>query len=375
MKQRRILAVVLALAIAAGVFVFFSTRKDNSRGMVTLWYEKGSPLAGEIEKLAESYNSDMARETLPVETKCFETEEALAEAYETGTPDILLCSHLRAFSLHQREKLTDISEEANLVPPAYPKSIQSRNSSIGRSFFPLGLSVPVLAINNSLISQRSFASFEEVFSQAAFYTKKTGKPFLVCDNIPELGCVYMLRFGEEFDGKMEDISGKPRLLSLYNTFAEAAFDGCLSFPGEDGIKAFTNGAVPCIFTDSEKLSGIDLATVTVCALPSPEGSANSDTVGTAYGFAVTNGGCRSKGDTAAFISWVFSEKRSVHAALDSMLSPLTAGADAPAGTVQALLNDMVKDKLVTLPSPDSDYIRNKTGFEESFQREMERLLP
>ena len=375
MKQRRILAVILALVIAAGVFVFFGTRKDNSRGLVTLWYEKGSPLAGEIEKLAESYNSDMTRETLPVETKCFENEEALAAAYETGTPDILLCTHLRAFSLHQREKLTDISGEKNFVFPGYSQSVQSRNSSIGKSFFPLGLSVPVMVINNALISQRSFADFEEVFSQAAAYTKRSGKPFLICDNISELGCVYMLRFGEEFDGKMEELSGKPRLLSLYNIFAEAAFDGCVSFPGKNGIKYFVNGAVPCMFTDSDKLQGIGLDAVTVCELPSPEGSVNSDTVGTAYGLAVTNGGCRSKGDTAAFISWVFSEKRSAHAALACMLSPLTEGGEALAGSVDALLNDAVKDKLVTLPTPDSDYILNKTGFEESFLKEMERLMP
>lgn len=375
MKQRRIFAVILALAIAAGVFVFFGTRKDNSRGSVTLWYEKGNPLSTEIEKLVGSYNSDMVRETLPVETKCFESEEALAEAFETGTPDILLCTHLRAFSLYQREKLTDISGEVNFVLPGYPQSVQSRNSSIGKSFFPLGLSVPVLAINNSLISQHSFASIEDVFSQAASYTKKTGKVFFVCDNIAELWCVYMLRFGEEFDGKMEELSGKPRLLSLYNTFAEAAFDGCISFPGEDGIKYFANGAVPCLFTDSEKLSGIDPDAVTVCELPSPEGSTNSDTVGTAYGFAVTNGGCRSKGDTAAFISWAFSEKRSARAALDCMLAPLTESGEVPANPVKAMLNDTIKNKLVTLPAPDSEYILNKTVFEESFLREMERLLP
>ena len=375
MKARRILAVILALAIVAGVYVFFVTREDNSRGMVTLWVEKGSPLSEEIEKLVQSYNSDMARETLPVEIKCFEDEEGLAEAYETGTPDILLCTHLRAFSLYQREKLADISAEETFVPPKYLKSVQSRNSSIGRSFFPVGISVPVMAVNNSLVAQSFSSSFEGVFSDAASYTGKTGKVFLACDSTAELCYLYMLRFGEEFTGKIEDLNSKKQFLALYNTFAEAAFDGSISFVGEDAVKYFANGAVPCLFIDSEKLRGIDLSSVAVRDIPSPDGSMNSDTMGTAYGFAVTNGGCRSKGDTAAFISWVFSENRSSQSALACMLAPATEDGKASVGTAESLLNDMAKSRLIVLPDPASDYISNKSGFEESFREEMERLMP
>lgn len=375
MKSRSILAVILALAIAFGVYVFLGTREDNSRGMVTLWYEKESPLSDEIEKLAASYNSDMERETLPVETKCFATEEELAEAYETGTPDILVCSHLRAFSLYRREKLADISGEETFVPPAYPKSLQSRNSSIGSSFFPLGISVPLLVINNSLISQRSFASFEEVFSAASDYTRKTGKPFFACDSASELYYLYLLRFGVEFNGNYDEINSTDQFLDLYNTFAESAFEGSFSGVGEDGIRYLVNDALPCVFTSSDKLRGLDPDKITVCTIPAPEGSANIDTVGTAYGFAVTNGGCRSKGDTAAFISWVFSEKRSAQSALACMLAPSTAGGGAPAGSVEALLNDTVKNVLVSLPAPDSDFIANKADFEESFLEEIGRLMP
>jgi len=375
MKLRGILAVILAVAIAAGVYVFFSTREDNSRGMVTLWYEKGSPLAGEIEKLAESYNSDMSRNTLPIETKCFESEEELAEAYETGTPDILLCSHLRAFSLYSREKLADISGETTFTAPEYPKTVQSRNGSIGTSFFPVGMSVPVMVINNSLVSQSSYNSFEDVFSAAADYTRKTGKPFFACDSIAELYYVCMLRFGEEFNGVFEDINSTNKFLDLYNTFAEATFDGNIAYLGTDGIKYFAEGAIPCVITTSDKLKGIDPDGVTVCDVPAPSGSANTDTMGTAYGFAITNGGCRSKGDTAAFISWVLSNGRSAQAALDCMLVPATEGGNADEGSFPALLGSILKKELISLPTPDSDYISNRQSFEDSFIKEMERLMP
>lgn len=375
MKLRGILAVILAIAIAAGVYVFISTREDNSRGMVTLWYEKESPLSGEIEKLAESFNSDIARETLPVELRCFETEEELAEAYETGTPDILLCSHLRAFSLYGREKLTDISGETTFVPPAYPKSVQSRSGSIGTSFFPVGMSVPVMLINNSLVSQNSFESFEDVFSAASAYTQKTGKPFFACDSIAELYYICLLRSGEDFNGVYDEINSTNRLLELYNTFAEATFEGSMAYLGSDASKYFASGAIPCIFTTSAKLRELDSVNYTVCDIPAPSDCANNDTMGTAYGFAVTNGGCRSKGDTAAFISWVFSEGRSTQTALDCMLVPAAEGGNADAGSAAALLVGIVKNKLISLPAPDSEYISNKQSFEDSFIKEMERLMP
>ena len=375
MKNRRFLAVFLALVIAAGIFVLLGTRKDNSRGMVTLWYEKDSPLADKMEKLVREYNSDIKRETLPVEVKCFETEAELAEAYETGTPDILLCSHLHAFSLYQRDRLADISGEETFTSPSYSQNVRSRSDSIGTGFFPIGFSLPVTVLNNSLVSRSGFDSFEEVFAAASDYTRKTGKPFFSFSSIAEQYCLYMLRSGEEFNADFDGINRKKQYLELYNRLAEATFEGSIAYLGEDGIKYLINGAIPCVFTTSEKLDGMITDTVSVYGVPEPEHSAGSDMIGTAYGFAVTNGGCRSKRDTAAFISWVFSGDRDVKAALASMLAPTVEGEYTVNGAIEALLCESVKNKLISLPAPDSEYILNRAGFDESFIREMERLMP
>ncbi len=375
MKLRRVLAVILALAIAGGIYVLFGTREDSSRGAVTLWYEKDSPLAQELEALVKSYNSDMKRESLPVELKRFDSEAELADAYETGSPDILLCSHLRAFSLYRRSKLTDISAEETFASPAYPKSITSRNGSIGSSFFPLGISVPVVAVSNSLAQQGAFDSLEAFFAAASDYTAGTGKPFFSVSSIAEQFYIYLLRFGVEFGGDFDMINSDKQYLSLYNAFAEAAFEGSIAFLVNDAAEYLADGAIPCVITCSAALKAIAADTVSVCDIPAPEGSLNHDTLGEAYGLAVTNGGCRSTRDTAAFIAWIFENGRAAQAASDARLAPAADAASVKTDAIGEALSEIVESALISLPEADSDYMLSKADFDESFLEKAEALLP
>ncbi len=375
MKLRRVLAVILALAIAGGIYVLFGTREDNSRGAVTLWYEKDSPLAQELETLVKSYNSDIKRETLPVALKRFDSEAELAEAYETGSPDLLLCSHLRAFSLYRRSKLTDISTEETFTSPAYPKSITSRNGSVGSSFFPFGISVPVVAVSNSLAQQVAFDSLESFFTAASDYTAATGKPFFSVSSTAEQFYIYLLRFGVEFGGNFDMINSDKQYLSIYNAFAEAAFDGSIAFLGNDAAEYFADGAIPCVITCSAMLKTIAANSISVRDIPAPEGSLNHDTLGEAYGLAVTNGGCRSTRDTAAFITWLFENGRAAQAASDARLAPASESASVRTDAIGEALAEIVESALVSLPEADSDYMLNKADFDESFLEKAETLLP
>lgn len=375
MKFRGVLAVILAIAIAAGVYILFSTKEDNSRGAVTLWYEKGSPLAGELEALVKSYNSDIKRETLPVELKCFDNESALAEAYETGSPDILLCSHLRAFSLYSKNKLTDISSEETFVAPAYSKNLTSRNSSIGNSFFPIGISVPVIAFNNSLAQQNSFGSFEDMLSAASDYAADTESPFLSINSIAEQYYIYLLRYNVEFDGKFEEINSDKQYLSLYNSFAEAAFEGSVAFLGDNAVNYLAENAIPCVIVSSDTLKGVDADNISVCDIPASAESLNHDTVGTAYGLAVTNGGCRSTRDTAAFITWIFENNRSSQAAIDARLAPSSENDSFKTDAIGAEIANIVKEEVVVLPASGGDYMLNRDSFDESFLEKMQKLFP
>ncbi len=375
MKFRGVLAVILAIAIAAGVYILFSTKEDNSRGAVTLWYEKGSPLACELEALVKSYNSDMKRETLPVELKCFDNESALAEAYETGSPDILLCSHLRAFSLYLKNKLTDISGEETFVAPAYSKNLTSRNSSIGNSFFPIGISVPVIAFNNNLTQQNSFGSFEDMLSVASDYAAGVGSPFLSISSVSEQYYIYLLRYNIEFDGKFNEINSDKQYLSLYNTFAEAAFEGSVAFLGDNAVTYLTESAIPCVIVSSDMLKDVEADNISVFDIPASVESLNHDTIGTAYGLAITNGGCRSTRDTTAFITWIFENNRSSQAAVDARLAPSSKNDSFKTDAIGTAIADIVKEEFVALPAADSDYMLNRDSFDESFLEKMQKLFP
>ena len=375
MKFRRFLAVILAIAIAAGVYVLFSTKEDNSRGAVTLWYEKDSPLAEELEALVKSYNSDIKRETLPVELKCFDSESALAEAYETGSPDILLGSHLRAFSLYLKNKLTDISSEETFATPAYSKNLTSRSSSIGNSFFPIGISVPVIAINNSFAQQNSFDSFEDMLSAASEYTADTVSPFLSINSAAEQYYIYLLRFAVEFSGRFDEINSDKQYLSLYNIFAETAFEGSVAFLGDEAANYLAENAISCIIISSDALKGVDTENVSVRDIPAPAESLNHDTVGTAYGLAVTNGGCRSTRDTAAFITWIFENNRSSQAAADARLAPVLEKDSYKTDAIGTAIANIVKEEVVVLPAADSDYMLNRDSFDENFLEKMQKLFP
>lgn len=375
MKLRRVLAVILALLIAAGIYILLDRKEDNSRGAVTLWYDKNSPLAGETEALVKSYNADIKRKTLPVEIKCFDSEEELAAAYEVGSPDILLCSHLRAFSLYGRSKLTDISAEETFSAPVYPKNISSRNGSIGKSFFPIGISVPVLALNTALAPQTSFDGFEALFAAASDYTAENGKPFLSVSSAAELYYIYLLRFSSEFGGEFDAINGSEQTLALYNVFAEAAFDGSIAFLGEDTVKYFENGAIACAILPSDRLKGLPAERLCVSDIPAPDGSDSRDTVGEAYGLAVTNGGCRSTRDTAAFITWMFENGRASQAAADGRLVPAAESVSIQTDEVGTMIAETAKSGIISLPKADDDYILNRDAFEERFLEKIEKLLP
>ena len=375
MKFRGVLAVILAIAIAAGVYILFSTKEDSSRGAVTLWYEKDSPLANELEELVKSYNSDIKRETLPIELKCFDNESALAEAYETGSPDILMCSHLRAFTLYYKNKLTDISGEENFASPIYSKNLTSRNSSIGKSFFPVGISVPVIALNNNLTQQNLFGSFEDMLSAASDYTADTESPFLSINSVAEQYYIYFLRFAVEFSGKFNEINSNKQYLSLYNAFAEAAFEGSVAFLGNDAVNYLVGNAIPCVIVSSDMLKDVDTENISLCDIPAPAESLNHDTVGTAYGFAIANGGCRSTRDIAAFITWMFEKNRASRAAVDARLAPVLEEDSYKTDAIGAAIANIVKEDVVVLPAADSDYMLNRDSFEESFLEKMQKLFP
>ena len=100
MKLRNLLGVLLAAVIAGGIMYFILFRGGGEDGYVTAWYVEGSTAADGFKAAVEDYNAGLSRTAMPVKLMGFKDENALADAFETDTPDILLCAHYRAFDMH-----------------------------------------------------------------------------------------------------------------------------------------------------------------------------------------------------------------------------------------------------------------------------------
>ena len=369
-KLKRFFLLLVAVGLVGGTVVFALRNDVDSRGRVTLWCVRGAPMAEETEKLVEEFNAQLTRRTLPVAVRVFENEKELSAAFQTGSPDILLCSHYDAFSLFSAEKLTDVSDRLT-QPLAYSKTVRSRSNSIGRSFFPVGFSIPVMLVNTTLLPQFSFDDLEDFFRNASVYMTANGKAFYACESFAELFMTYMIRCGGEFKADYDAIEKDTLLLELYNLIAETAFDGSIALVN-DCEEYVLGGALPCAFVMSAELKGISNDELSISDVPRPGAAQNTDTFGEAYGYAITNGGCRSTTDTAAFLSWLFSNDRCKTMARQNCLVSAEIDSNHARDDV---FSEIVGESIISLQNADSDYSVRRKEFDEQITAAYKRLLP
>lgn len=369
MKKRNIILIILLIAVvAAGIYTLKNRRPDDSAGTVVIWYVEDGTLSDGLESLAEEYNARLWRTSLPVSLVSFKDEEEMADAFDSGTPDLVLCSHLRAFDMYARDNLTDISEALGKHAPDYPRALSSRSACIGKSFFPVGSAVPVLIVNNKLYTGAEFDSMEAFCSAATEYAEANGEAFYAVSSYAELFFTCLLNENEEFNADFDTCrsgSGK----QLYNLLAEAAYVGALSdLSGSDAAQAVYDGTLPCAFISSDLLSK-DAGSTSVYSVPALS-SEGSDSVGTAWGFAVTAGASRSSRDISAFLKWLFSQGRDTKLALQECLVPSQGGSTI---TVNATLRYLIKlgtNSVIALPLPDSEYELNCSDFDSELSSRM-----
>ena len=275
---------------------------------------------------------------MPVKLTGFKDENALADAFETDTPDILLCAHYRAFDMHARGKLTDISAALSGRAPDYPKGTASRSAAIGKSFFPLGADVQALLINEALCDAPGFETLEALCAAAREYTEEMGEPFFTADSFAALFFTTLLREGEEFTAQDAPGARSENYIKLYNLLAEAAYDGFGVYP------------VPPLSAES-----------------------GGGMLGEAVGPAVTAGGSRSKSDIAAFVTWLFSGGRDIKLALQCSLVPAQNGTVSTRDARWSALMKLGAGEIIVMPVQESEFIENRAAFEAEFRRSMEFL--
>lgn len=373
MKLRNLLGVLLAAVIAGGIMYFILSRGGGEGGYVTAWYVEGSTAADGFKAAVEDYNAGLSRTAMPVKLTGFKDENALADAFETDTPDILLCAHYRAFDMHARGKLTDISAALSGRAPDYPKGTASRSAAIGKSFFPLGADVQALLINEALCDAQGFETLEALCAAAREYTEEMGEPFFTADSFAALFFTTLLREGEEFTAQDAPGARSENYIKLYNLLAEAAYDGALMAADEPGAASQVyDGALPCAVVSVSQLSS-KKSGFGVYPVPPLSAESGGGMLGEAVGLAVTAGGSRSKSDIAAFVTWLFSGGRDIKLALQCSLVPAQNGTVSTRDARWSALMKLGAGEIIVMPVQESEFIENRAAFEAEFRRSMEFL--
>lgn len=370
MKHRNIIAVLIAGAIVAAFFALMVSRPDERRGAVTIWYAETDAAAAQLAEAAGEYNSSLSRTALPVKLVAYADERALAAAFDEGAPDIVLCSHFRAFDMAARGRLTDISASLASRAPSYPKGTESRNASIGKSFFPIGISTQVLLVNKSLCTDAPYADLEALCARASAYADECSAPFFAVSAPAELFFTALLRAGEEFVAQADAVQGE-NYIRIYNLIAGAAYCGALAdMSGAEVAEAVATGALPCAIVSTASLSEGGIDGCAVYALPTLSAGVAGGSYGEAFGLAVTAGGSRSMNDIAAFIAWLFSSNRDVRLALQASCVPAREGTLITRNALWSALLKLDYGGIFALLPQDSDFAHNKAAFDEAFSRRM-----
>ncbi len=364
MKIRNLLAVLAALAIVGGIYAFAVSRPDDSRGAITVWYVEGGTMSDEFVSLAAGYNKSISRSSLPVQCVPFADEDALAAAFDSGAPDLVLCSHYRAFDMHARGKLTDISAALGDGAPDYPRALSSRSESIGTSFFPVGSEVQVLFVNTALTGGRDISTLEALSAAAAEYSAAEGKPFYAVADYAALFFTEYLREGEEF-GADSAARSSEMYKRIYNLLAENAYTGALSLSDdEDMLSAVSAGELGCAIAGSAALPKKLGRGVSVLPVPPLTEDGGEGTLGCAWGLAVVARGSRSTGDISSFLAWLFSSNRDMRLALQTQLVPAQSGSLITHDALWSALIALDTGEVIAMPPADSDFALNRADFEQ-----------
>ena len=367
MKLRRrtalVLAVLCLLLCACG------GRGSGKPERVTLWCLEDDPLRRPLEELIQEYNGNPG-EWQQVSLRCFADEESLAAAFDTARPDLLLCSHARAWTLEQQELFRDLRPGLGEAAPAYPEYLCLAPESVGRGYFPLGVQVPLLCVRREADGGWTDLT---ALCEAAASLGREGEAFFTADSFGDLFYQELLGRGVEFHADPLRDRNDPGYLALYNALAGGAFDRGVVLSEHGAAELVAAGTLPCGAAASSSLTELPEEGFMIRPLPGLE--KGGPLLGRALGLAVTARENRDLRSAAAFLRWLFSEGRADRAALDAGLIPAALGGEPKAETeLEELLLSLGEEYRLHLLPPGGDYARNQAAFEQDFRAVLRRFL-
>ena len=346
MKRRWILAGAAAL-IALGVCLilfWFAPAGDRAEGELVLWYAGTECSTEGLEALAARCEKETG---LRVEAVGFADERALADAFAEGRPDLLWCSHVRAFDIDEGEGLIVLPEKV-ACPEGSPEG-----------FFPLGARLPVLLRSEALMPEAP-ASLEALLESGE-------KDVLGADCWADVLYEAMAALGHSMSGLRTADSTNPDYVRLHNLLGRAAFDGA-AVNAPDAAERVRRGSLAAAVVDSMSLAQWEGDGLLVDPLPLPAGSA-ARYAGIWMGFARTKDGPA----TEAFLRWLSDKGRNTELALSLDLVPFHPGAGEGKTPPEAALLRIARGAAVSALDPGCSYLQNRESCEQALRLSLDLL--
>jgi hypothetical protein len=344
MKRRWLWATgasVVTLLVCLVLFYFAPAGKRAEERLV-LWYAATECSAENMEALAALCEKETG---LTVEAVGFKDEDALAEACAGERPNLLWCSHVRAYDMAAGGALEKL-------PDGAASPVKSTEG-----FFPLGARLPVLLRDPARLPEAP-VSLEALLG--------AGEHVLAADCWADLLYEAMYALGRPMSGLSTADSANADYVRLHNRLARAAYDGAAvnDRPAADCVE---KGLAAAAAVDSMALVGADAA-FCVDPLPLPAG-AEPRYAGVWMGFAVT------KADTATalFLQWLSGREKSTALALSLGLVPFEPGAEKGKAPLEEALLAIGRGGTVSALDPGCSYLEHRDACEERLRLSLDLL--
>lgn len=343
--------------------------EKSSRDYISIWYLEGDSAAAPLAALCEEYNAQLEEGLLPVGLRGFESEESLAAAFDSGRPDMILCDHLKAEDLQQREKLREIRGLS--VLPAYPQYLEERLDCTGLSFFPIGHDVQLVCAKSGKLDADALRNCESLMAAVSGLSGYERLPAFTADDYSALFYQWLLSLSTEFHAEKSLDLREDNYKYVYNLIAQSAYDGAAVSMEYPALELVRQDYLDCAVLFSAELAGESAEGLELYRLPVFKDSRLCMSI--CRGLAVTAREGRSNRSMAAFLSFLLTEERASAIALEAALAPAAVSDLVGESGVDKLLLDISENCTFHLPGLYSDYIQNKADFEMWFRDTLDSL--
>ena len=344
MKRRWLwagVAAVVTLLICLLLF-YLAPARTRAEERLVLWYAATECSAEGMEALAARCEKETG---LRVEAVGFQDENALADACSGERPNLLWCSHVRAFDMAAGGALEKL-------PDGVAVPVQSTEG-----FFPLGARLPLLLRESARLPEAP-ANLEALLS--------AGEQVLAADCWADLLYEGMYALGRSMSGLSTADSASADYVRLHNLLARAAYDGAV-VNERDAADCVKKGLAAAALVDSIALVGTDAA-LAVDPPPLPAG-AEPRYAGVWMGFAVT----KTDTATAIFLQWLSGREQRTEQALTQGLVPFDPGGKKGKTPLQETLLVIGRGGTVSALDPGCSYLEHREECEQRLRLSLDLL--